>query len=95
MSAPTSERTAVTSPVLQSGWVTFGDSALTRLLVMLRFGDIPAGTFQYGSHDEKMRTDFFTTSVVTENSGWTSTMSPPVKPYTYYPGMKREPNAQS
>jgi membrane-associated protease RseP (regulator of RpoE activity) len=35
------------TPMMPGGWVSFGDSALTRLLVMLRFGDVPAGMRLY------------------------------------------------
>jgi uncharacterized protein YjdB len=37
-------------------------------------------------------TDFFTTSAVTEPTGGTSTTTPPVRIYTYYYGMAREPD---
>jgi uncharacterized protein YjdB len=37
-------------------------------------------------------TDFFTTSAVTEPNGGTSSLTPPVRIYSYYPGMAREPD---
>lgn len=37
-------------------------------------------------------TDFFTTSAVTEPTGGTATSTPPVRIYTYYYGMAREPD---
>lgn len=36
--------------------------------------------------------DFFTTSAVTEPTGGTSTLTPPVRIYSYFPGMAREPD---
>jgi membrane-associated protease RseP (regulator of RpoE activity) len=38
---------SVVAPVLPGAWVTFGDSALTQLLVGLTFGTIPAGMKLY------------------------------------------------
>ena len=38
---------SVVGPIVPGAWVTFGDSALTHLLVALRFGDIPAGMKLY------------------------------------------------
>ena len=38
---------SVVAPVLPGAWVTFGDSALTQLLVGLKFGTIPAGMKLY------------------------------------------------
>jgi membrane-associated protease RseP (regulator of RpoE activity) len=35
------------TPVTPGGWVTFGDSALTRMLVTLRFGALPTGMRLY------------------------------------------------